>query len=298
MKESEIVERLTECGLEDKEARTYLSLLIGGVAKASEVAKRANFSRMDAYNSLKKLQNQGLVEATMEKPMRFVPKPVEDALEILIKEKEIEIRRIKDSKATLNQFIKLSQVKVEIEPRFRILKERKNVHLQIEAMVEAADHEVLLLVTQEGLIRCKASGCFATLKKRQPAGLDVRVLTQINHPNLRQAKTLAADHDIRHFNIPNFSMLIVDGAEVLISVATDDRRASRGIEDTALWMNSPDFISAQQGFFDHLWENAALARDRIVELETGLVMKPLKLELTGGSMYQRLREIIKERQAR
>ena len=296
MKESEIIERLKECGLEDKEARTYLSLLMGGIAKASEVAKRAGFSRMDAYNSLKKLQNHGLVEATMEKPMKFVPRPVEEALGLLIKEKELEIQRIDDTKKTLGQYVKLSQVESEVEHRFRIIKERKNIQMQVESMVEAADHEVRLLVTQEALIRSKAAGLFNTLKKRQPAGLTVRVMTQINEPNLRQAKILAEDHDITHFEIPNFNLLVIDDREVLLSVSLDDRRGSSGTDDTALWMNSPDFIHAQRNFFEHLWDNGVPAADRITELETGLGLKPLKLELGHGSMYQRLRDIIEERE--
>lgn len=296
MKEREIVDRLIECGLEDKEARTYLSLLMGGVAKASEVAKRAGFSRMDAYNSLKKLQNHGLVEATMEKPMKFVPRPVEEALGLLIKEKELEIMRINDTKETLGQYVKLSQVDSEVEHRFRIIKERKNIQMQVETMVEGADHEVNLLVTQEALIRSKAAGLFNTLQKRQPAGLKVRVLTQVNEPNLRQVKALAADHDIRHFDIPSFNLLVIDDKEVMLSVSLDDRRGSSGSDDTALWMNSPDFIQAQGNFFDHLWENAVPAQDRVTELETGLVLTPLKLQLGHGSMYKRLRDLIESRE--
>lgn len=296
MKEREIIDLLKECGLEDKEARTYLGLLMGGIAKASEVAKRAGFSRMDAYNSLKKLQNHGLVEATMEKPMKFVPRPVEEALGLLIKEKELEIQRINDTKQTLGQYVKLSQVDSEVEHRFRIIKERKNIQMQVETMVEAADQEVHLLVTQEALVRSKAAGLFNTMHKRQPAGLKVRILTQINEPNLRQTKLLVGDHDLRHFDIPNFNLLVIDNKEVLLSVSLDDRRGSSGSDDTALWMNSPDFIQAQRNFFDHLWETALPAQDRITELETGLMLQPLKLQLGHGSMYQRLRDLIEDRE--
>ena len=51
-------------------------------------------SRMDAYNSLKKLQDRGLVKATLEKPMRFTGIPITDIFKQLIKTEEAQVRRL------------------------------------------------------------------------------------------------------------------------------------------------------------------------------------------------------------
>ena len=68
---TDIIERLIEGGLEEKYARIILALCGQAPMKASEIGKRMGLSRMDAYNSLKKLQEKGLVKATLDKPIRF-----------------------------------------------------------------------------------------------------------------------------------------------------------------------------------------------------------------------------------
>ena len=59
-----IIERLVEGGLDEKYARIILALCGQPPLKASEIGKMVSISRMDAYNSLKKLKQMGLVMAT------------------------------------------------------------------------------------------------------------------------------------------------------------------------------------------------------------------------------------------
>ena len=66
---TDIIERLIEGGLEEKYARIILALCGQAPMKASEIGKLVSISRMDAYNSLKKLKEMGLVMATLDKPM-------------------------------------------------------------------------------------------------------------------------------------------------------------------------------------------------------------------------------------
>ena len=63
-----LIEKLVEAGLEEKQALLLIDLATQPPAKASEIGKRLGLSRMDAYNSLKKLQQQGLIKATLERP--------------------------------------------------------------------------------------------------------------------------------------------------------------------------------------------------------------------------------------
>ena len=53
---SDIIARLVECGLEAKRAQIVMDLATHPPSKASEVGKRIGISRMDAYNSLRKMQ--------------------------------------------------------------------------------------------------------------------------------------------------------------------------------------------------------------------------------------------------
>ena len=67
----DIVQKLIESGLDEKHALLIIDMACQPPAKASEIGKRLGLSRMDAYNSLKKLQERGLLKATLEKQIRF-----------------------------------------------------------------------------------------------------------------------------------------------------------------------------------------------------------------------------------
>ena len=67
----DIIMKLGEAGLEEKQALLIIDLATQPPAKASEIGKRLGLSRMDAYNSLKRLQEKGLIKATLDKPIRF-----------------------------------------------------------------------------------------------------------------------------------------------------------------------------------------------------------------------------------
>ena len=54
----DLIIKLLEAGLEEKQALLIIDLATQPPAKASEIGKRLGISRMDAYNSLKKLQEK------------------------------------------------------------------------------------------------------------------------------------------------------------------------------------------------------------------------------------------------
>ena len=64
-------ELLLEAGLNEREVRSIMILGSRPKMKASELAKELNTTRLDAYNSLSRLQEMGIVTATADRPMLF-----------------------------------------------------------------------------------------------------------------------------------------------------------------------------------------------------------------------------------
>ena len=62
---------LSDAGLNEREIKAVLVLSSKSNLKASELAKELETTRLDAYNSLEKLQSIGLVKTTADRPMRF-----------------------------------------------------------------------------------------------------------------------------------------------------------------------------------------------------------------------------------
>ena len=84
----DIIARLVECGMEEKHAHIVMDLATHPPSKASDVGKRIGISRMDAYNSLRKMQDLGFVKATLDKPMRFLGLKIEEVFGLLIQKSE------------------------------------------------------------------------------------------------------------------------------------------------------------------------------------------------------------------
>ena len=80
----DIVQKLVESGLDEKHALLIIDMACQAPAKASEIGKRLGLSRMDAYNSLKKLQERGLVKATLDKPIRFFGMTINEVFKQII----------------------------------------------------------------------------------------------------------------------------------------------------------------------------------------------------------------------
>ena len=73
-------ELLLEAGLTEREVRSIMVLGSNPKMKASELAKELDTTRLDAYNSLSRLQEMGIVTATADRPMQFSSLRVDEAV--------------------------------------------------------------------------------------------------------------------------------------------------------------------------------------------------------------------------
>lgn len=295
MERATLTERLVACGLTDKEAAIFLELSVTGPGKASEVARRTNLSRMDTYNQLKRLADRGLVRATVERPMRFIPLPVDDALDVLVREREESIQRIKAQREVLKDAIKPSPQSDSrvIDATFRLHQDRRTIYSQIHKMIQEAREEVLIAATKRSLGRYASAGLLTDLRDKSK-DVRVRVLTQVDEGNLDPVLEAAATgrHQIRHSDRVGSNLLIIDGKEILNSLVFDDAPGSKGKEDVALWTDSSDFVRAQKAFFEEAWEESVHLEERKTEIRTGRVVEPIKAYIGEGSMYERFRKIL------
>ncbi len=298
MERAILAERLRDCGLNEKEASVFLELSLTGPGKASEVARRLNLTRMDAYNQLKKLADRGLLRATVERPMRFVALPIEDALDVLVKEREESITRIHGHRDFLKEAVKppSEPAPAAVDATFRIHQDRRTIHTQIRKMITEAKGEILIAATKRSIARYASAGLLSDLAARKARPVQVRVLTQVDEENLDAVLTATTrgGYTLRHSDRVGSNLVIVDGKAILNSLVFDDTQGSKGREDVALWTDSADFVRAQKEFFEEAWEESAHLDERATELRTGRVVEPIKAYIGEGSMYERFKEILRQ----
>ena len=80
--------------LSEREVDAVIVLSNKSNLKASELAKELGTTRLDAYNSLERLQTIGLVTVTADRPMRFSSPPINEAVRHLIGIRKDQLLRI------------------------------------------------------------------------------------------------------------------------------------------------------------------------------------------------------------
>jgi len=97
-------ETLRKLGLTEYESNIVITLLSLGASKASEIYHKCNIPKNKIYESLQNLSKIGIVKEIPSNPKKYFIKD-SSSLEILLKNREIELNEIKDS------FEKLKKIK-------------------------------------------------------------------------------------------------------------------------------------------------------------------------------------------
>jgi sugar-specific transcriptional regulator TrmB len=83
----EYVKVLAKLGLTHNQAKVYVALLSLKNATARSAQKLSNVARQDVYQVLSELGEKGLIEKILAKPEKFRPIPVNEAISILVLER-------------------------------------------------------------------------------------------------------------------------------------------------------------------------------------------------------------------
>ena len=143
---------LSDAGLSDREVNAVMVLSTKSSLKASELAKELGTTRLDAYNSLERLQSIGLVKTIADRPMRFSCPPVHDAVSHLIDIRREQLQKIETGYEDLKQSVNPGEDQTNDEtsdfsnPKFAVLKERTHIMNRIDKMANEAESELTLVL--------------------------------------------------------------------------------------------------------------------------------------------------------
>jgi sugar-specific transcriptional regulator TrmB/predicted hydrocarbon binding protein len=294
--QTDLAERLVDSGLDSKEARVILTLSTGSPLKASEIGTRVGITRMDAYNTLRRLQDSGLVMATVDKPMRFTGLSIEEIFQHLIHREEQELRRLK---AHLDEYAEenLSRDSGQSRPpqkeaTFSVIKERSHIHAAMERLIEDAEQEIWLLLGRWGILHLVKTGALSAVNEAARRGVTVRVLATLDKKTVKFFEQLDDSIEVRHSDAVSMHGLTVDGEVAIQSVSLEANPVGRGKEDAALVIEAHDFLSAHTDLIESTWKGATAYSSAVTRIEKGEIVEPLRVSLGEGSFYRRLKEMI------
>lgn len=272
-----LFEDLQEFGLDPKEAKVYLTLATRGASRASAVASQAGLARVDTYRTLTRLMERGIVQATLHRPMKFVPVPIEQALENLVDLHRSAAARLEKKREALAALWATARLRPAeaVGERFTVLQGRSQFFSALRALLTRATNTVDVKTTKNGVIRLYNAALEEDFEKAVGRGVKVRILCPVDASYTEILQRFAAFAEVHHSEEVGSSQFVVaDAAEAIVSTFLDDSLKLRTPIDTSLWTNSRGFATSTRAFFDELW---AKSTEYEVILKAKLTGKPVPL---------------------
>ncbi len=244
--QTEFLKKIKDFGLNTYEAKVWTALLSRGVSTAGELSDIANVPRSRSYDILESLEKKGFVVMKLGKPIKYIAVPPEEALDrvkkSIKKESETQIKSLEDIKNSelINELNLLHSEGVSLVDPTDItasMKGREKLHTHMESMIKEAQKSVVLLTTEDGVLR-KLSSLSKVLKKANDRGVKISIAaprTEKNNEILKEAEGYA---EVTHTDIKG-RFCIVDDKHVLFMLLDDDK--VHPAYDTGVWANSEFF---------------------------------------------------------
>lgn len=290
-------EKLIDFGFTKEEAEVYVFLSSMGPTPARIVARRFDINRMRAYRTLKALEEKGLVERIIGRPVRFVATPLEESLKRYIEGikgrlSDLETRE----KEIIDDWVKLSEGAAERleEPRFRFYQGRQPIYDLLIQMCERSEGEICIVTTRGDLHRLALMGFDERLRALNQEGRRIRILTQIEGPNFEEVDYFIDFAEVRHVPLPTpVRFVTIDDRETLTTTSMDDTMSMTTHDDTGLWTNAQSYTSAMKVFFDALWRLASVAHARIEALRSGTIPQEIRVIRAQNDYVETFRMMLK-----
>lgn len=293
-------ELLYESGLTEREVNSIMILGNNPKMKASELAKELKTTRLDAYNSLSRLQEMGIVTVTADRPMLFSSMNVLEAIEHIIEMRKQQLHRLTEGYEDLSKNVKTKTTTISKpqsnadDPRFAVLKERSHIYNRLKKMADESDERLVLMLGQYGILHlCRNPTALEAVNTAATRGVVVQIITQLDSKTVRFFKQLNESVEVRHSNELESLGFVKDKNEVIQYLNIEDNPVGRGKDDAALAIESHAFAESHMNLIDTIWENAVMFETAVARYTENKINDPLKLTIGEGSFLNNVVSALK-----
>lgn len=136
----DIIQKLNEIGLGEKESKVYVALLELRDAAVQDIAKKAKINRSTTYIILNRLREQGLIKETRKGAKRLFVATSPDKLSILLEQKERALRMVMPHLQAINN-------KATVKPSVEFYEGEDGFMTALKDYLTAQNNEVLIFAS-------------------------------------------------------------------------------------------------------------------------------------------------------
>ena len=288
-------ELLIDSGLNEREVHSIVILGSNPRMKASELAKELDTTRLDAYNSLSRLQEMGIVTVTADRPMLFSSLNLHEAVEHIIDMRKQQLSNLVEGYGDLSKNVSAdtqstgTRSRGNDDPRFAVLKERTHIYSRLKKMAEESDERLILLLGQYGILHlCRNPTALEAINTAAVRGVVIQIITHLDSRTIRFFDELHDSIEVRHSEELESLGFVRDMSEVVQYLNIEDNPVGRGKEDAALVIESQAFAESHLNLIDTIWENSVQFDTAVARYTDNQINDPLRLTIGEGSFLKNI----------
>lgn len=257
--QQDFLKKIKDFGLNSYEAKIWTALLSRGVATAGELSDISNVPRSRSYDILESLEKKGFIIMKLGKPIKYIAVPPEEVVERVKKRVHEDAQKTLDTmnelrdSDVLHELIQLHNNGIDTvtpEDLTGSVKGQSNIYDHINLMVKEAETSIIIVTSEEGLMR-KVQSLAKQLKKADERGVKVQIAAPLTPKNKDAAKELGKFADVRDVKGLKARFIVIDNNQLLFMLADDEQ--VHPSYDVGIWVNTRLFAEAITQLFELAW---------------------------------------------
>ena len=253
----ESIETLKYFGLSPNQAKVYLNIGSTKFFSVNDIQKKAEVPRQEIYRILFALEEFGLVEKTVDRPIRFRGIPFKQGVSFLLTKRVQETKKmVKKAEEIIEKFLPINNCNnsQEVKPNFILVPKNEPSITKRQEEIDNAQTEIDFISSWKRFPR-NMYIFRENLKNALGRGVKIRVILE-KPENMDQIPEV-----IKEFKKnPKYELKFIHKPPKAIVGIFDKKRAliktseSVGLaEAPTLWTNNPCFVSVLSDYFEFMW---------------------------------------------
>jgi sugar-specific transcriptional regulator TrmB len=253
----EVLVTLQELGLNSKEARILLYLIIRKQSTAADISRYNDIGRTETYNYITGLMRKGIVFSTFDRPQKYYALSFEKALDHLIETRRGALQRIVESKADYCSILErvsrsISLSPIEDKESYQILSGENSIISTVKRTILDAHEEIILLLSEKTFASFYHTGIVDDLVAKTNKDVTVHLHTSCKNvrdylgKNVERSNKIIINSGIEEKMVDFVLIDNKDIVAILLSASKADKAKPHGF-----YTNNLAIISVFKTFFEN-----------------------------------------------
>jgi sugar-specific transcriptional regulator TrmB len=267
--EDGFITRLSQFGLNEKEARVYFYLLNNGGKTVTELTEYFKGYRVNTYRILESLTDKGLLETSMTKPRIFAALPLHLALHLILQRQRNKVRTMESAENEFLEYadpMRFAPDTFGVAGKFRLVNGGNDILTTVTQMITNAQRTTLAIIRPRSVPMLSYSGVRDACRGAAERGVEIRIVTDVLPNNLPAIQAIEEFASIRCYSAYSGILFYTADESESITIVTTNHQRPLDRTDKAFWITNCNYATYLSSTFEMVWQHASALDVRLAQI--------------------------------